>query len=169
MWTTRACGVSTDAGFRLRPLAWQILQTGCVLQTIVTSAGGRTLSIRDVRAVDSLLWQPAWDADAEEPGVCLLHDNYLLLEKRRVSGGAEILCSLSLHSLGRWYQRQLGGAGTLEALTRELGNLAEVAPALIPTRDQDLHIEVASGVWHGHVAFDIDGQRPPWVSIRTFF
>jgi hypothetical protein len=165
---------SAQSGVPPRTLAfvekrWRKLPgTGCVYQRIATSAGGRTLSIRDVRAVDSTLQLSLWEDGAEEPGICLV-DNWLRLERRRISGDAGISCALSLHSIGRFFQRQLGGSGTIEALTRELGHLAEVAPPLLAGREPDLHIETPSGAWHGHVARDMDGKRSPWVNLRTFF
>jgi hypothetical protein len=142
----------------------QLPGAGLVLQQITVT--GSKLRIRDVRACTSTLWRPSWDEP--EPGICLI-DNFLLLEKKRLSGDAGITVVISLHAMGRWHQRQLGGAGTLEALTLELGHLAEVAPALIAAREKDLHVEVASGSWHGHVAHDVDRKRLPWVNIRTFY
>jgi hypothetical protein len=92
---------------------WRALPgDGLVLQQIVSTGSKRR--IRDVRACISTLWRPTWDES--EPGICLI-DNFLVLEKKRLSGDAAITCALSLHSMGRWFQRQLGGSGTIEALT----------------------------------------------------
>jgi hypothetical protein len=32
----------------------------------------------------------------------------------------------------------------------------------------DIHIETKAGVWHGRIAFDVDGAREPWADVRTF-
>ena len=150
----------TEARWRRLPAA------GLVLQTIERSA--TVLSIRDVRAVDHVLSREAW-GDAQEGGVCLC-DNWLRLARPRgFASGAGITVALSLHSMGRWFQRQLGGAGNIEALTQELARLAEVAPALLAGREPDLHVETPSGAWHGHVALDVDAKRTPWVNVRTFY
>jgi hypothetical protein len=148
---------------------WRILDpAGLVVQTIV--ADGRTLAIRDVRAVDHMLAAASWAEGAEEGGICLC-DNSLRLERRRLSGDAAITTTLSLHCLGRFFQRQLGGvSSSLDALAHQLSFLADAAPPLLSSaRSPEVHLETPSGSWHGHIARDIDGKRRPWLNLRTFY
>ncbi len=105
----------------------KLAPAGCVLQTIV--ADGRTLSIRDVRAVDHMLSRPTiWEDGAEEGGICLC-DNWLNL------GAAEDFRGCGDHggtqsALPRaFFQRQLGGvSSSLDALAHQLSFLADAAP-----------------------------------------
>jgi hypothetical protein len=118
--------------------------------------------IRDTRVVTTVSSSSEWDG-ASEKSICLIESS-LELTKRHAETTAATLAAVSLHALGRWYQRARTTDDT--SLMLDLASVVAAAPGLAATHSD---VEVGSqngGCWRGIMLKTLDGK--PVVNVRTF-
>jgi hypothetical protein len=122
----------------------------------------RSITIEDTRIAATTSNSSEW-GDASETSICLV-ENSLELTKRRAESGATILAALSLHALGRWFQRARVTDPT--SMMRDLTLVVNAVPDLVEKDDEVLVPSINGGSWRGAIAYTRKGQRV--VNIRTF-
>jgi len=118
--------------------------------------------IRDTRIVATVSSSSEWGG-ASEKSISLVESS-LALTKRHAETAATMLAAVSLHALGRWYQRAL----VTDDVTLTL-DLALLVAAVSGSIAQASDIEIRSdngGCWRGSIVEKLDGGR--LVNIRTF-
>lgn len=140
---------------------WRSIPTaGCLRLTVRRDK--RSMSIKDTRVTATTANNPEW-GDAFETGICLIESS-LVLTRRHVETKATILAAVSLHALGRGYQRAF--AINHGAIMLDLALLAAAVPALAANAT-DLAVQSPNGgSWRGAIVQMHDGQHV--INIRTF-
>jgi hypothetical protein len=131
-----------------------------------------SLDITDIRMAAERIANEAWDTPGFEIAltICRAH---LHLDPTHVIRQTDRLVSLSLHSIGRYFQRSLpNDDGTLMTA---IYDIAKAAPDLIEAAatatEREIRIDTTTGAWVGHLARyrDLKGHESLHVAIRTFF
>jgi hypothetical protein len=132
-----------------------------------TRVEARSLHIRELRLSSSRIHDKGWRDGDWEAGICI-NVIGLVADHRKFRFNSIALASLNLHAIGRRYQRGLDNSPA--AIVSDLRSIADVAAEVAET-DGNFEINVAGGVWAGHVMEirDEDGRDPTKIlSIRTF-
>jgi hypothetical protein len=122
----------------------------------------RSMLIQDTRIVAATSRNAEW-GDASEKSICLVESS-LLLTKRRAEATVTMLAALSLHALGRWYQRAF--ATDEVAMLVDLGLVVAAVPGLTANASGAEVKSQNGGCWRGMIVVTPDGT--PIVNIRTF-
>jgi hypothetical protein len=133
---------------------------GCLRLTVRRDK--RSMSIEDTRITATTSKNVEW-GDGSEKSICLVESS-LALTKRHAETTATTLAAVSLHALGRWYQRAFTTNDI--AMLRDLALVVKAVPALDPSATD---VEVPSGnggSWRGAIVETLNGK--PVFNIRTF-
>jgi hypothetical protein len=137
-----------------------ICGAGCLRLSICRDK--RSMLIQDTRIVTTVSSNIAWGG-ASEKSICLIESS-LALTKRNAETAATMLAAISLHALGRWYQRAFITDDI--TLMLDLALVVAAAPGLV-ARASDVEVNSENGgCWRGMVVDTRDGGT--LVNIRTF-
>jgi hypothetical protein len=133
---------------------------GCLRLTVRRDR--RSMSIEDTRITATTSKNIEW-GDASEKSICLIESS-LALTKRHAETMTTTLAAVSLHALGRWYQRAFTTHGT--AMMLDLALVVRAVPTLDPNATD---VELPSGnggSWRGAIVETLNGKNV--FNIRTF-
>jgi hypothetical protein len=137
-----------------------IPQAGCLRLTVRRDK--RSMSIEDTRITATTSKNTQW-GDRSEKSICLIESS-LALTKRHAETTATTLAAVSLHALGRWYQRAFTTNDT--AMLLDLALVVKAVPTLDPNAvDVELPSE-NGGSWRGAIVETLNGKSV--INIRTF-
>jgi hypothetical protein len=137
-----------------------ISPAGCLRLTVRRDK--RSMSIEDTRIAATTSKNAQW-GDASEKSICLVESS-LALTKRHAETTATTLAAVSLHALGRWYQRAFTTNDI--AMMLDLALVVKAVPTLDPNViDVDLPSE-NGGSWRGAIVETLNGKNV--INLRTF-
>lgn len=157
-------GMLVDAarGWRRLP-SFGLLDSALELEKCSLRVHELRVSASDYRAAD-------WGPGAFEPGISIV--GAVLDIRPRVFGYDIVsLCNISLHTLGRWFQRAVSTED--EALMDDLRVLAKAHASLAASDTTDFSVRTAAGAyWRGSMVETEDPRTPGTIdlvcSVRTF-
>jgi hypothetical protein len=133
---------------------------GCLRLTVRRDK--RSMSIEDTRIAATTSKNTQW-GDASEKSICIVESS-LALMKRHAETTATTLAAVSLHALGRWYQRAFSTNDI--AMMLDLALVVKAVSTLDPNViDVDLPSE-NGGSWRGAIVETLNGKNV--INIRTF-
>jgi hypothetical protein len=133
---------------------------GCLRLTVRRDR--RSMSIEDTRITATTSNNIEW-GDASEKSICPIESS-LALTKRQAETMATTLAAVSLHALGRWYQRAFTTNDA--AMLLDLALVIEAVPPLDPNAT-DIQLPSGNGgSWRGAIVETLNGKSV--FNIRTF-
>jgi hypothetical protein len=141
---------------------WRSIPSGGCLRLTVRREK-RSMSIEDTRITATTSKNAEWGGDASEKSICLIESS-LALTKRHAETMATTLAAVSLHALGRWYQRAF--TTNDNAIMRDLALIVKAVPTL-DCKCTDLELPSGNGgSWRGSMVETLNGTSV--FNIRTF-
>jgi hypothetical protein len=153
------------------PRPWHLLEieqkwrsmpaAGCL--RLAVQRDKRSMLIADTRITAAKAKNLEWGG-ASEISICLVESS-LALSKRQVETKAATVAAVSLHAMGRWYQRAF--ATNDYAMMHDLALVVTAASALVTEAADAVRVPSPNGgSWRGAVVETLEGNRI--VNVRTF-